>query len=188
MNSGVFDVYFLRKMLGIVAVVFPLIFIIPGTLVYGYEIQPAISTYYHTSLHDAFVGGLCAMGFCLIAYRGNGCKTKCHKEWILGVVSENIAGHIAGAGSIIAALVAPRPDVIGTKRVLDQLVRLLPGVSTWVHMVGGALFLVCLFLFLIQFVKRTGNSGEHFLKRLYIVLAVCMGTAIVGCRRRTLCA
>lgn len=62
---------YLRRAIGILGILFPVILVI-GSIVAGgcREIQPSISDYYHTNMRDVFVGILCAVALFLFSYRG----------------------------------------------------------------------------------------------------------------------
>ena len=63
----------LRKLVGFLALAFPLVLVIGAVLrcsVPGVELQSSISGYYHTAMRDVFVGTLCVVAFFLFSYRG----------------------------------------------------------------------------------------------------------------------
>ncbi|MFC2096890.1 DUF998 domain-containing protein [Bacteroidota bacterium] len=61
----------LRKMIGILGFVFPIILVIGSVIAGGQEqIQNSISYYYHTNMRDVFVGVLCVVALFLFSYRG----------------------------------------------------------------------------------------------------------------------
>jgi hypothetical protein len=60
----------MRLVVGVLGVALPIIFII-GEAVFlrgGFHVRGSISAYYHTSMQDLFVGGLCVIGFLLATY------------------------------------------------------------------------------------------------------------------------
>ena len=81
----------LRKLIGILGFTFPLILLFGG-LFLDNTIQTSISYYYHTSMHDIFVGILCIVAAFLLAYRGYERK-------------DAIAGNIAGISAIGVAMI-----------------------------------------------------------------------------------
>ncbi len=60
----------IRRSIGGLGVILPLILWPGGWLVFGVELQENISSYYHTPLRDVFVGVMCAIGIFLFCYRG----------------------------------------------------------------------------------------------------------------------
>lgn len=60
----------IRRAIGLVGLFLPILLGPIGWLVFSIEIQDNMSSYYHTSLRDAFVGALCAIGIFLFCYRG----------------------------------------------------------------------------------------------------------------------
>lgn len=81
----------LRKLIGVLGFTFPLILLFGG-LWFDSAIQFSISYYYHTSMHDIFVGILCALAAFFLAYRGYERK-------------DAIAGNIAGISVIGVAMI-----------------------------------------------------------------------------------
>jgi hypothetical protein len=62
----------IRLVVGFLGVLLPLIFII-GEAAYlkgGVQVRGSLSAYYHSPMQDAFVGGLCVIGFMLATYMG----------------------------------------------------------------------------------------------------------------------
>jgi hypothetical protein len=60
----------IRLVVGVLGVLLPFIFIIGETffLKGGVHVRGSLSGYYHTSMQDIFVGGLCVIGFLLATY------------------------------------------------------------------------------------------------------------------------
>lgn len=69
-NRLVLSYLTLRKVLGGLGMLLPLVLLVGGKLLYGLEIQETVSDYYHTGMRDIFVGVLCAMGVFLYSYKG----------------------------------------------------------------------------------------------------------------------
>lgn len=66
-----------RAIVGILGIVLPLVFII-GEAVFlrgGVHVRGSLSAYYHTSMRDVFVAGLCVIGFFLATYLSGEPKT-----------------------------------------------------------------------------------------------------------------
>src|SRR4051794_1784023 len=59
-----------RRAIGAVGLLLPVLLGPVGWLVLGVEIQDDMSSYYHTPLRDVFVGALCTIGVFLFCYRG----------------------------------------------------------------------------------------------------------------------
>jgi hypothetical protein len=60
----------MRLAVGVLGVALPIIFIIGEAFFLrgGFHVRGSISAYYHTSMQDLFVGGLCVIGFLLASY------------------------------------------------------------------------------------------------------------------------
>lgn len=59
-----------RRAIGAIGLLLPMLLGPVGWLVFGIEIQDNMSSYYHTALRDEFVGTMCAIGIFLFCYRG----------------------------------------------------------------------------------------------------------------------
>ena len=51
-----------RRAIGVIGLLLPIVLGPVGWLVFGIEIQDNMSSYYHTPLRDVFVGSMCAIG------------------------------------------------------------------------------------------------------------------------------
>ena len=60
----------IRRAIGVVGLLLPVLLGPVGWLVLGIEIQDNMSSYYHTQLRDVFVGAMCTIGIFLFCYRG----------------------------------------------------------------------------------------------------------------------
>ena len=60
-GAEIIDVMLLRKAIGVLGVALPFLLWFGG-LAARVALQPSISRYYHTQMHDTFVGVLCAIG------------------------------------------------------------------------------------------------------------------------------
>ncbi|MFK8186458.1 MAG: DUF998 domain-containing protein [Phormidesmis sp.] len=86
----------LRKSIGTLGILLPLVLVLGGGLLFGLGIQDTVSDYYHTGMRDVFVGTLCAMGVFLFSYNGYGRK-------------DNRAGNLASIFVIGTALIPTTP-------------------------------------------------------------------------------
>lgn len=60
----------LRKAIGIIGIVLPIILYFGGLILFQTGLQSSISRYYHTDMRDVLVGTLVAVGIFLFAYKG----------------------------------------------------------------------------------------------------------------------
>lgn len=67
----------MRLVVGFLGVALPLVFIIGEAFFLrgGVHVRGSISAYYHTSMQDVFVGGLCVIGFLLATYMAGELRT-----------------------------------------------------------------------------------------------------------------
>lgn len=120
----------IRRAVGAIGFVLPVLLGPLGYLVWGIEIQANMSHYYHTELRDAFVGAMCAIGIFLFCYRGY--------DWIENWTAN--FGCLSALGVAFFPLDAHRDP-------LDQ-----SSVSGYLHILsGGAFFLTLAFYSLYHF-------------------------------------
>jgi hypothetical protein len=86
----------LRKAVGIIGVALPFVLVFGKMLLDGPGIQDSISGYYYTSMHDVFVGSVCAIAVFMMSYHGPEKK-------------DDIAGDIACAFALGVALFPTSP-------------------------------------------------------------------------------
>jgi hypothetical protein len=60
----------LRRTIGILGMILPLIVIVGGFIQPPPAVQPSISDYYYTNMRDFFVGLMCAVSLFLVTYKG----------------------------------------------------------------------------------------------------------------------
>lgn len=133
----------LRKSIGILGILFPIILAI-GAIAYGGcdDIQKSISAYYHTNMRDFFVGILAAIAVFMFSYRGYD-KT------------DRIAGILAG---IFALGVAFFPSsVTETTICIDTLYD--GGIFHILHLISAVLLFLTLSYF--SFFLFTKSNSEH---------------------------
>ncbi len=80
----------IRRAIGVSGLALPVMLLVGGWLA-GISVQENMSSYYHTSMRDIFVGTLCSIGVFLFCYRGY--------DWI-----ENWTANIGGASALGVAL------------------------------------------------------------------------------------
>ena len=142
-----------RRAIGAVGLLLPVLLGPVGWLVFGVEIQDNMSSYYHTQLRDVFVGALCTIGVFLFCYRGY--------DWI-----ESWTGNFGCLSALGVALfpIDPASDPLHQRSVVG-----------WLHSVsGGAFFLTLAFYSLYHFPSsRAGQreSAPHEAERNFVYRA-----------------
>ena len=128
-----------RRAIGAIGLLLPIVLGPVGWLVFGIEIQDNMSSYYHTPLRDVFVGSMCAIGIFLFCYRGY--------DWI-----ESWTGNL-GCLSALGVALCPldaNSDPLYQRSVLGYL-----------HTVsGGAFFPDAGFLFLVSLPQFQGGKAR----------------------------
>lgn len=141
----------LRKAVGVLGILFPVV-IVGGSVIIGGcdEILGNLSTYYHTSMRNLFVGILCAIALFLFAYKGYN-------------RIDSIAGNIA---CVFALLVAFFPT--STTEPLSPCISgpYENSISSSIHFFSaGGFFLVMAFFSIFLFTKKEPNTTRMKLKR-----------------------
>lgn len=144
-NPMVISYLGLRKAVGILGIVFPVILVL-GTLIIGKDdtFQKSISMYYHTHMRDAFVGILCAVALFLFSYTGY--------SWV-----DNLCGDLAALFALgIAFCPTSETSVIGI-----------------IHLISAVLFFLTLIYFsLFLFTKSNANPTSRK-KQRNIIYRIC---------------
>lgn len=129
----------IRRAVGIVGLLLPVVLGPIGWFVFGIEIQDNMSSYYHTPLRDVFVGAMSAIGIFLFCYRGY--------DWIESWTAN--FGCVSALGLALCPLDA-NSDPIHQSSILG-----------YIHMLsGGAFFLVLAFYSLYHFPTSQGDLKE----------------------------
>jgi hypothetical protein len=150
-NPQVISYLTLRKAVGILAILFPII-IVGGSLLFGgcHEIQENLSLYYHTRMRNVFVGILCAIALFLFAY--NGYERK-----------DAIAGNIA---CIFAILIAFCPTSVTEPMTSCILSPYENKISSSIHFLSaGGFFLILAYFSIFLFTKKEPRPTRMKLKR-----------------------
>ena len=155
----------LRKAVGILAILFPLIIVV-GSLIFGgcNEIQSNLSYYYHTRMRDVFVGILCAIALFLFAYNGYNRL-------------DAIAGNIA---CVLALLIAFFPTSVTETVTPCILASYENEISSSIHFFSaGGFFLLMAYFSIFLFTKKEPRPTKMKLKR-NMLYRIC-GYIILGC-------
>lgn len=144
-NSHLISYLTLRKTLGILGIILPVILPFGVFLFSTEKAQDSISHYYYTVMGDVFVGILWAFGLFLFTYEGYR-KTKNDK------ISDNVITNIAGILAIGIALFPTHPHPPASS----------PGWIGAVHLICAALFFlilggISLFIFTKSPLKKKQN-------------------------------
>ncbi|MCK4712250.1 MAG: hypothetical protein KAT26_05155 [Marinosulfonomonas sp.] len=142
-----------RRALGILGVLLPLMLIIGG-LLSNSKLEPSISDYYHTTLRDIFVGCLFAIGIFLVSYKG---YKRGEGEWI----SDDWVATLAGICAFGMALFPNESQIIVT--VSQEAVGL--NISPLFHYTSALTFFTCLAVFCyVKFPK----TAKPYRRQIYI--------------------
>ena len=151
----------LRRAIGILGVLLPLILSLGAVALFKTGLQHSISSYYYTGMRDVFVGTLCAIGVFLLSYKGYERKD----DW---------AGNVACLFAGCVALLPTTPA--GMTTALEKTIGTL-------HLVFAALFFLVLAYFSLHlFTKtdetKTPTSRKRWRNRVYRVCGYTILAAI----------
>ncbi len=150
-DTQIISYLMLRKAIGILGIAFPIVLIV-GSIISCccLEIQGSISVYYHTCMHNIFVGILCAIALFLFTYTGYDS-------------TDSTAGNIAcifalGVAFFPTSYSGPTNSCIPS--VIDN------GIISTIHFISAAgLFLTLAYFSICRFTK-TKKEPESCLGRL----------------------
>lgn len=171
MNQLVISYMFLRKAVGWIGSLLPIVLILGNAIVFAAPRPDSMSGYYYTHMRNVFVGALCALGVFLVAYDGYDDM----ERWITNV---------AGIGALGVAFFPTSPAVCpagATACPPQSVVRLTTGqqVVGGIHLFFAAVSFIALACMALFFARRQGSPpepGQH--ER--IAYFVCGGT-ILSC-------
>lgn len=147
----------LRKWVGIIGVALPFVLAI-GKVVRGDPgLQSSISGYYHSGMHDVFVGSLCVIGVFMMSCRGYDRK-------------DTIAGLIAGTAGIAVAFF---PTTDQDPRSVDKVIGAM-------HLGFATLFFAMLAFFSLYLFTKTDPKKKPTVRKRQrnVVYKVCGWTIV----------
>jgi hypothetical protein len=168
-----------RAIIGVLGILLPILFIL-GEAMYlkgGVHIRGSISAYYHTSMRDTFVAGLCVIGFFLATYLSG--ETRTRDFWfslaaglaVFGVVFfPTTRPHLLPDAPRCGA--TPTPD--GCSPIQQQLGE---GLVAGIHFFFAAIFILGLAAICFVFARPTRPKPEG--PGMALILRSC-GWTIIG--------
>lgn len=152
----------IRTIVGLIGIVLPFVFILGEAffLRAGVHVRGSISAYYHTSMRDIFVGGLCVIGFLLASYMaGQNKRTDYTLSLVAGVAVIGVALFPTSRPGLAAD--APRcgtmPAPSGCTPVQQWLGETL---AASVHFSFAAVFILCLAAICFYFANHEVNRPD----------------------------
>jgi hypothetical protein len=176
----------IRAVVGVIGIVLPIVFIIGETLFLraGVHVRGSISAYYHTSMHDIFVGGLTVIGFMLLTYMAG---RKKRPDWWLSTVAGIAVLGVTYFPTYRPGLTqgVPRcgavPEPIGCSPIQQHLGETL--VAT-IHYSCAAVFIISLAGISFYFACRAQAKGSLLVARIHRICAFvilgAIGWIVVG--------
>lgn len=161
----------LRRLIGIMGILLPIINILGGCFIAKLPIQQSISMYYYTNMRDFFVGLMFVVSLFLITYKGYN---------TLDLITSIITG---AAGLGVAIFPCFSEMYIGQKVGIFQL---SPETSFIVHLTCAALFFVLLaFTSVFLFTRKHKDSNlvtpqKRIRNIIYVVCGILMLACVLG--------
>jgi len=148
----------LRKSIGFIGMMLPLVLVFGKILLESPGILDSISAYYYSVMRDVFVGSLFAIAVFLFSYRY--------------AVVDDIAGNLAGAFAIGVAIFPTAPNVGATAQQV---------MTGWLHLLFAACFFLMLAFFAIVLFRKTDpNKKPTRQKQQRNKVYLCCGIAIIA--------
>jgi hypothetical protein len=144
----------LRKFLGILGILLPILLILAGT-VFGKcdAIQASISDYFHTPMRDVFVATISSMAFFLFTYKGYDKK-------------DNLLCNIAGIAALLIAFCPTYSDPF-TNCMNESILVNQSHLIGKIHLFGAATFFILIIqISMFQFTKGNSKTPEKKMRNL----------------------
>lgn len=139
----VFSYLALRRLIGIIGLIFPLLLISGGFFFGKYCVLTSLSSYYYSNMRDLFVGLLMVLGFFLITYKGY----------------SRLDNIINSASGIFALTTASFPCLTAIYSRVG-IFQLPPGISNCIHLSSAVLFLLLLGINSFFLFTKTKHKGS----------------------------
>jgi hypothetical protein len=158
----------LRRLIGVLGILLPLVCILGGLIFSGLPCQRSISFYYHTNMRDFFIGILLVVSVFLITYKG------------YRTIDRVVTSLIGIAGIVVVLFPVPGP---GGESARVGLLQAGPQLSNALHVGAAAVFFILLalnslFLFTLSTHKVfPPGSNKKMRNRIY----VACGAVILAC-------
>lgn len=147
----------LRRMIGIIGILLPIVLIVGRMIFESPGIKDSISVYYYSVMRDVFVGSLWAIAVFLFSYR--------YDSW------DDFLGDVACVAAIGVAIFPTAPDKATGQQIAIG----------WAHAVFAVCFFITLAIFALWLFRKTGPDGPTPKKRLRNKVYFVCGSAIVLC-------
>lgn len=168
----------IRSMLAFIGILLPIAFIIGEAyfIAGGVQIRGSLSSYYHSSMRDLFVGALAVTGFLLLTYMAGQRNT--YDYWLSTVAGIAVLGVTFFATSRPGLANGPKcgtlPEPAGCSAIQQQLGEDL---TAKIHFTCAAVFILSLAVMAFVFAKREKDYNDR--PRLALVQKMC-GWVIVA--------
>ena len=165
-DSQLISHFTLRKLIGFIGVLLPIVLIIGSFLSGKYDtIQPSISDYYFTTMGDVFVGSLCAVSLFLFCYKGYDYR-------------DNITANVAAFFAICIAVFPTSTHLPRTHLGLLEN----ESVASTLHFTSAALFFCCLAffcLYLFKLSKGYVSKKKRMRNKVYTTCGIIILSSVV---------
>jgi len=156
----------LRRLIGILGILLPVINILGGSLIAKIPIQQSISMYYYSNMRDFLVGLLFVVSFFLITYKGYS---------FIDLIISTVTG-ITGLGVAIFPCIF---DSTIVQRV--GIFQLTQSTSNYIHLTCAVLFFVLLAINSMFLFTRKGPDNVTQQKKIRNIIYLVSGIIILVC-------
>lgn len=150
----------LHKIIGWLGIALPSVLMTGSWISTRTPLPGSISGYYYTDMRNFFVGELCALGVCLLVYRGHD-KTD-------GLITD-----VAGIGVILVGLFPTKP-LVGKRHLTFQ-----QNLVGDLHVLFAAITLVALGVMALRFARSRRLPGVVICRTCAVTIFCCVLLAIV---------
>ncbi|MCX8129520.1 MAG: DUF998 domain-containing protein [Clostridia bacterium] len=160
----------LRRWIGILGILLPLINILGGWFISRIPVQSTISSYYYTNMRDFFVGILCVVSLFLITYDG-------YNRF------DQLITSVAGVFGLGVAIIPCRSEQFPMPEV--GLLRLSMPLSDTLHLICAVAFftllaIISIFLFTMTGQEKQITKQKRWRNIIYVICGVTMLLSLLG--------
>ena len=172
LNKGNKDVVLsykaLRRLIGFLGILLPIVLILGGWLFAKDQIQQSISLYYYSNMRDFLVGILFVVALFLMTYKGT-------------YVIDNVITTITGIAGLCVAIFPCFNELYETQRV--GIFQMYPDKSNIIHLTFASLFFILLAInSIFLFTRKSNPVTPQKLKRnkVYVICGIIILACFLG--------
>lgn len=167
-NDAIISYKALRRLIGFLGMLLPIVLIIGGWIFAKDAIQQSISLYYYSNMRDFLVGTLFLVALFLMTYKGT-------------LVIDNVITTITGIAGLSVAIFPCFNELYETQRV--GIFQMYPSTSNIFHLSFASLFFILLAInSIFLFTRKSGPVTPQKKKRnkVYVICGIIILACFVG--------